>query len=993
MFAVAPVYAQPLNVSGVVTDEAGDPVIGASVVVQGTTTGVMTGINGEYDIVAVDANATLVFSFVGLGTLEEPLNGRARIDVVLNNSTQVIDEVVVIGYGTVKKKDMTGSVSAVRAEDMNRGAVTSAQEMLMGKIPGVFVTPGDGGPGSSSTIRIRGGASLNASNDPLIVIDGVPISNDAAPGMPNALALVNPNDIESFTVLKDASATAIYGSRASNGVLIITTKKGSGKGLTLSYNSTYSVSVNSNRVATMSPGEYRAFMLDHYAEGTSYGDRVRGLMGTANTDWQDKIFRPAFSFEENVSAYGQTSTSFMKLPYRVSLGYNDEKGTLKTSDVRKGTLSVNLSPSFLNDHLKVSVNANGIGSWNDYADGGTVGMAAYFDPTHGERWDDGSDIANGYFNWFTDADRTNPNKVSGQTNPMSMLNDQYDRSNGYRLLGNVALDYKLHWLPELRFNLNLGLDKYTGSKKSGNEVGSFQAIKDDDNRGIGKYHKEEQRRSNDLIEFYANYANNFGNHRVDVMAGYSWQHFYTSNDGIDYMNQTDELWYDAPKWATENYLVSFFGRANYSYDGRYLATFSLRDDASSRFSKENRWGLFPAAALAWHISEEGFLKNNNTLSDLKLRLGWGLTGQQELNNGDYPYLARYNLSSLPQTQYPLGDGNFYPVLKPDAYDENIHWETTETYNIGLDLGFLRGRIAGAIDLYYRKTYDLLNTVDVPLGSNFSNVVTTNVGNMENKGVELSVNATVLQGKDYDWNVGVNVTYQHTEITNLTVSDVPSYFVSVGSAGWGTGANVQLYKVGYTPYAFYTFQQVYDVGGKPIENALVDRNGDGVINNSDRYISGKKPTPDVFLGLNTKFRYKNWDFGFNAHANFGNWMYNSTYAQNATTSRADGFLEQGILQNLSSLITKTGFTGALTDQQKLSDFFLEDASFFRMDDITLGYTFDNIAKTKLKLRTSFTVQNVFVITGYSGLDPEVSGGIDNGMWPRPRIFALRLGLTF
>jgi iron complex outermembrane receptor protein len=634
------------------------------------------------------------------------------------------------------------------------------------------------------------------------------------------------------------------------------------------------------------------------------------------------------------------------------------------------------------------LNAKGIYNNNTYADGGAVGAAAGFDPTQPVKNTDGS--FNGWFNW-ADANGA-PNRYS--TSPMSMLYDHYNTSEAARFLGNATIDYTVHGLPELRFNLNLATDQAYDKEKNGDRPGSVQAWRDSDNPEIGKYHKDKKKRTNDLMEFYAAYTKDFGKHHLDAMAGHSWQHFYTSDDGIDYLNETNTIFHDAPKWATENYLLSFFGRLNYSYDSRYFATVTLRDDASSRFSKKNRWGLFPSAALAWTISEEGFLADQNTLSNLKLRAGWGKTGQQDLDTDDYPYLARYSLSTDVYTNYYL-DGQYYQVLKPLAYDENIKWETTETYNVGIDYGFLKGRINGALDFYFRKTYDLLSTVNVPLGSNFSNVVTTNVGNMENKGVEFSIGAVVLQRKDLDWNVGFNITWQDTKITKLAIEDDPDYFIEQGNTGIGTGGNIQLHQVGYAPFSFYTYQQVYGADGKPIQNALVDRNKDGQLTGADRYISGKSPAPDVFFGLNSKVNYKNWDLGFNAHANFGNYVYNAYYARNSTP--VGDFIDQGFLVNQSTYVKKSGFKSSNAAGQSFTDMFLEDASFFRMDDITLGYTFKNIAHTKMALRAAFTAQNVFVITKYSGLDPEIpigdTRGIDNNIWPRPQIYSIRLGLTF
>ncbi len=982
---------QRYTVGGTVADKTGAPLVGATVLEKGTGNGVVTGAKGEFTLQVANAGADIVISFLGYTTIEvKATDIKPSVAIVLQDDMTEIDDVVVIGYGTVRKSDLTGSVTAVKAEDINRGAVTSAQEMLMGKVPGVHILPGDGGPGTGSTIRIRGAASLKASNDPLIVIDGVPTSNDAAPGMANGLALLNPNDIESFTVLKDASATAIYGARASNGVIIITTKRGKGQKMQISYNSVYSVGVNSKTVPTMSADEYRAFMLDFYPEGTANGDVVRNLMGEASTDWQDEIFRPAFTTDQNLSIFGSYDTKRMTMPYRASVGFTSEDGTLHTANTKGVTADLSVSPEFFDNHLKVTLNAKGILNFNHYADGGAVNNAAFFDPTQSVHFmnADGSvdrTKANGWWSWLTPSGEANS---LSNMNPMTLLYERQNTNKPKRFIGNAQFDYQLHWLPELRFNLNLGMDIASTAGVDGIMPGSVQAMRDSDYPGIGKYRDYTNFRSNHLLEFYMAYAKEIGRHRFDAMAGYSWQHFYTSDDSIQFQNETGTIFSDPPKSATENYLLSFFGRANYVFDSRYFFTFTLRNDASSRFSPDTRWGLFPSVAFAWSILDEPFMKDNTPLSTLKLRLGWGETGQQDLGLNDYPYMARYTLSTSPYVHYYL-DGQYHSVLKPLAYDQNIKWETTTTYNVGLDYGFLKGRINGSLDFYFRKTKDLLNTVTVPIGSNLESVVTTNVGNMENKGVELAVGAVVIQQKDLTLNVGLNVTWQDTEITKLLANNDPDYYISTGNVSIGTGSDVQLHKVGYAPYSFYTFQQVYGSDGMPIQNAFVDQNGDGEITGADKYISGKKPAPDVFFGLNARLNYKNWDFGFNSHASFGNYVFNAYYAGNSTP--VGDFLGQGFLVNLSKTVKDSGFKYKNTSNQAFTDLFLEDASFFRMDDITLGYTFD-LKQENMKLRTAFCVQNAFVITGYSGMDPEGSG-IDNNIWPRPRIFSLRLALNF
>jgi iron complex outermembrane receptor protein len=756
----------------------------------------------------------------------------------------------------------------------------------------------------------------------------------------------------------------------------------------VSYNSSYSLSVNSKQVDMMSPQEYRDYMLNFYPEGTTNGNIVRNLMGTANTRWQDEIFRPAFATDQNVSVLGNVKN---RMPYRVSVGYTNENGTLKTSNSERYTADVSLSPTFFDDHLKMTLNAKGTRTNSRFADGGAVNQAAFFDPTQDIyfRKADGSvdtSIANGYFNWFNGA---NPNTL-GTRNPFSTLYDHFNTATANRLMGNVQFDYTVHFLPELRLNLNLGIDTSSMTGKEGDNIGSIQSLSSVEAPGFGSTTHKKERRENQLLDFYAAYAKEIGRHRFDVMAGYSWQYFLRQNDNLAMLN-TGAVQNDYPLWKAENQLLSFFGRANYSFADRYLFTVSLRADASSRFSKENRWGYFPAAAFAWKISEEAFLKDSPVVSDLKLRLGYGETGQQDISSDDYPYLARYNLSVNPVVSYFI-DGRYVQALKPVPYDSNIKWETTTTYNAGVDYGFLDGKIFGSLDVYFRQTRDLINTVGISRGSNFSNVLTTNVGNMENKGVELSVGAHLINRNDFTWTVGTNATWQSTKITKLVAANDPEYRVEMGDIG-GTGNRIQTHQVGYAPYSFFTYQQVWGADGKPMQNVLVDQDGNGIQTEADRYMTGKKPAPDVYFGLNTRLSWRNWDFGFNGHGSFGNWVFNQVYSGNATPT--GDFLGQGFLVNMANTVKKSGFTQKNANGQLASDMFLENASFFRMDDITVGYTFDKlfrVGKSESSLRLAFTAQNPFVITGYSGLDPENSG-IDNNIWPRPRIYSLRAALNF
>lgn len=985
LFLSVGVYAQNITVKGHVKDALGG-VIGANVVEKGNTTnGTITDLDGNFTL-TVPQGATLVVSFIGYKSQE--VAAAPSVVVTLQDDAELLETVVVIGYGSVKKNDLTGSVTAIKADEINRGAITSPDQMLQGKVPGLLVTPASGDPTGGATIRIRGAASLYASNDPLIVIDGVPVTSEGGAGMANPLASVNPNDIESYTVLKDASATAIYGSRASNGVIIITTKKGTGDKMKVSYNSSYSLKQNTSTLEMMTGDQYRQYIKDVYGEN----DPRLGMMGNANTDWQDLIYRTAFSTDQNVSLYGNAKGV---LPYRVSLGYTYDQATLKEGDNQRANLGISLSPKFFQDHLSVNVNLKGIYNRANYPNSGAVGSAVDFDPTQSPYFYDANgnidtSKAGGYFNWIN-ADGSATTMAS--INPLSQLYDNYNVNDTWRSMGNVQLDYKIHGFEDLRVNLNLGYDlaRTEGTKYS--ELGSILSMR---NGAQDYYENYANNNANTLLEFYANYNKEFGIHHLDVMAGYSWQHNYVKYDNIQYYNNDrSNVYLDNPTDRKEYYLVSFFGRVNYSLNSKYLFTVSLRDDASSRFSKSNRWGLFPSAAFAWNIAEENFLKESDApISSLKLRLGWGQTGQQDIGiDRCYAYQAKYTQSSALATRIPWGNGYIY-TLAPNAYNPDIKWETTETYNVGLDFGFLKGRINGTIDAYLRKTKDLLNDVTTPMGVNFSNKVISNVGDMENKGLEFNLNFIPIERKDMRWTINVNGTWQDTKITKLTNNPTPDYLgVEVGANMGGTGGYTSLYSVGYSPYTYHLYQQAYDENGKPLQNVLVDRDGNGEITAQDRYITDKSIQPKFFYGIGSQFTYKNWDFGFNAHGSVGGYALNRI-KMNTATSYSDDYTK-GYLNNLSPYCMETGWTATISEQQKYSDMFLENTTFFRMDDINVGYTFDKIKNWGGKIRVAASVQNVFTITKYSGLDPEltVADGVDNNLIPRPRLYTLRLNINF
>lgn len=927
LFLSVNTFAQQIVVKGIVKDTTGEPIIGANVIVKGTTNGTITDFDGNF-LLNANKGDIIIISFIGYRSQEA--QAAASMNIILKDDTELLDEVVVIGYGSVKKDDLSGSVVAIKAEEMNKGAVTSPQELIMGKVPGLSVSQGDGAPGAGSTIRIRGGASLNASNDPLIVIDGIPVSNDAAPGTPNALATINPNDIETFTVLKDASATAIYGSRASNGVIIIQTKKGTQDKIKVSYSGTFTAKDPYKRIETLDAQSFREVMQAQYPEGTAQSadiQRILNVYPNQSTDWQDAIYQTGLSTDQNIGIAGKAG--FM--PFRISLGYNTEKGTLKTSKYERYTGAVNLSPKFFDNHLSVDINVKGTINKNRFADSGAVGAAAFFDPT--KPIYDEENRYNGYWNWGivqgAQADLATQN-------PLSLLYDRNNHGTTKRSLGNIQLDYKIHGLEDLHANLNLGYDVAKTTGRNFVNSNSVQSSLDKTFTGLGQGNTWNNLRRNHLLDFYMNYAKNIESIKsnFDIMAGYSWQHFYYANHDITYSNPTEDLGAkegytydenerhyirdDHRRIPYENYLISFFGRLNYNFMDRYLLTATLRRDGSSRFSENNRWGLFPSAALAWTINNEPFMKaTENVLSKLKLRLGYGVTGQQEI--GDYQYITSYSFSTNPNTTY-LGT----TLLKPNGYSPDLKWEQTTTYNVAIDFGFLNNRINGSIEYYQKHTKDLLNTISAAAGTNFINLITANVGKMKNKGVEANVNAIAIQSKDFTWEVGYNITWNDSKITKLTTTFNPDY------QGIDAGTN-QKHQVGEMPGTFYLYQQVYDENGKPIQNAFVDRNNDGQITEADRYLTHKSPMAKIYMGFSSQFSYKKWDLGFNLRANFGNYVYNGVASGNSTSNNYGG---KGFITNLYNGFQDTGFTLLNTSEQMASDYFLENASFLKMDNLTL-----------------------------------------------------------
>jgi len=975
------VMAQSGSVTGRITDETNEPLPGATVVIKGTTVSAAADANGYFKFnKAPSGSQVLVVSFIGYQPFEQPvtLNGAVTVNLQLKSATILLNQVAVIGYGTVRKSDATGSVDVITSKDFNKGAVNSIQDAISGKLPGVVITSNSGAPGNTSTIRIRGITSLNASTDPLIVIDNVPISNVAIGGTANLLSTINPNDIENITVLKDASATAIYGSRGSSGVILITTKRGTKK-FTISYSNTLSLSVLPKEVPVYSADEFRSLVNSVYQGQTA----ITSLLGKASTDWQSQIYQKAIGDDNNLSFSGTAKN----MPYRVSLGYNDADGILKTYNFSRTTVAVGLDPSLFKNTLTIHINLKGLYNTNNFADQTAIANAVDYDPTQpvfngNTRW-------RGYTTWTTN-DNTNINGAPvtlAPANPLARLNLTDNTSTARRSIGNVQFDYKVPFVPDLRANLNLGYD-YGTAFGHNNVLDSTQWVYIPVASGGQKTNYNTVNR-NQLAEFYLEYKKDLKSIQstLDVIGGYSNAHDYTEGNSqtSDYRETTFS---SAAPYKTEYYLASFFGRVNYSLKNKYLLTFTIRDDGTSKFAPQNRWGLFPAAAFAWRVKEEDFLKNNTTFSDMKLRIGYGTTGQQDLNNNNnYPYQARFTQSDN-SSRYQFGN-TFYNTLRPEGYDADIKWESTTTSNIGIDLGFFNGRLTTSVDAYYKKTSNLLNVTNVPVLSNFSATLLRNVGDMENKGGELNINAVLIDSKNVNWQLGYNLSYNVNKITKLIDQNNPDYIVQnqFSNIAGTTSGLIQADKVGYPVNSYYVYQQIYGDDGKPIEDGYVDRNGDGQINSADLYLY-KKPDPTILMGINSRVTYKRVDFSFSGRVSLGNYNYNNVAA--GSTYRGL-YSSLGYLANQTKAADDTKFTNAL--ETNFSDYYIQNASFFRMDNMSLGYSFPDLAHNKIKLHINAGVQNVFVITPYKGLDPEISGGLDNNYFPRARIYQLGLNCNF
>jgi TonB-dependent starch-binding outer membrane protein SusC len=947
------------TIKGTVTEAAGNNALpGVGVIIKGTTTGTSTDFDGNYLLENVKPGDILVFSYIGFYTQEITVSNETTINVILKESAEALDEVVLIGYGSTKKEDLTGSVDLITSKDFNKGSIVSAQQLISGKIAGVSVTSGSGAPGDGQQILIRGLGSLSLTSSPLIVVDGIPLNDRGVGGSRNPLNLINPTDIESMVVLKDASATAIYGSRAANGVILITTKKGKDTDFKFNISSSTTSYTAVDQVDVLSASQFRDLV-----NSTGDVDAIDRL-GSATTVWQDEIYTNAIGSDHSFNALGNA----LGVPMRASLGYSDHDGTLKGDNFKRTTASVNLTPTLLDDHLKIELNARGMYTENTFANRGAIGSAVGFDPTQWDR--DTSSIFKNYFAWTG----TNGYQLNlAGTNPVALLNLVDDTAEVRRFVGNAKFDYKLHFLPDLTATVNVGYDK---SNSNGRNITS-EFIPTSDTSWNGSRSTFNQEATNKLFDAYVTYTKSINDeHNLNVVAGYSYQKFEFDNYNYDSEKEEDGNDFEFVD-KSENVLLSYFGRFNYDYNSKYLFTATLRADASSKLNPNDRWGYFPSLAAAWNIHKEDFMKDG-IFNELKLRVGYGEVGNVN-GLGDYNFLTRYT-GSQSTADYQFGN-SFYQTFRPEPINEDLRWEVGRTYNVGLDYGLFDRRITGSVNVYLKETQDLISSAFIDPFTNFGNRIDKNIGDMENKGIEFTINVIPVQTDDLKLNISYNVAFNKNKVTNLPFDQ------SVGGISGGVGNNIQTHTEGESPFSYLVYKQIYDTEGSPIEGAFVDRNGDNIINDDDRYIY-KDPYADVIMGLNADLNYKNWDLSVVTRANIGNYAYNNVASSNGYLRRAT---ENSILTNLHANYLNTGFVET-TEQNLLSDYFIDDASFFKIDYITLGCRLDKVMKDVV-FRLYGSVQNVVTITDYKGLDPEIIGGIDNNFYPRPRTFVFGVNIDF
>ncbi|MCH5218190.1 MAG: TonB-dependent receptor [Muribaculaceae bacterium] len=1028
-----PALAQKITVHGTVVDEYGDALIGATVMEKGTTNGTAADFDGNFEL-SVPSNATLVVSYVGYDPMDVPVNGRTEIHVVMKENAEMLGEVMVIGYGTVKKADATGSVAVVTPDEVAAGISTSAQDLLVGASPGVVVTPNGGAPQGGASIRIRGGASLSANNDPLIVLDGVPLGNDDS-GLGNSIGMISPDNIESMTILKDASATAIYGSRASNGVIIITTKKGKSGRPQVNFSANMTVNTPRKTWGVLSADEFRNVVINRWGEDSDQAH----AMGDYDTNWQKEILRTAISQEYNLSVGGTVGF----LPYRVSASYTGNSGIMKHTSMQRVTAGLNLTPEFFNGLLKLQANVKGYYIRNNWSGDDAIGSAIGFNPTapvYSYIPTGNPDFPYFYNGYYTIQGASNHLfNVNADLNPVARQNEKNSYSDVWRSNGNFQVDYAFHFLPELHANLNLGYDVTKSTSVTDTYANSPLAWKNSPQQnGAGTHYWWYQLYRNTLLDFYLNYQKDFEaiQSNLNVMAGYSWQRFdyhnrqngteYTHNgftiskpatEGGSWLNPAmveDEATGEVSPQnvpgtiafpaSTTTYrsgnlmLISFFGRINYSFKDTYLLTFTLRDDGTSRFSDKHRWGLFPSVALGWKINNMEFMdRYRGDMNEFKLRLGWGVTGQQDVG-GWFPYMATYAQSSqgsyypnmfngsyLKNPNGPIDDANVDSwTYYPKGYNANLKWEETTTWNVGVDMGWWNNRLTINLDWYLRNTKDLLSFVTASPGAFTTNMLDQNIGTLRNIGVEATVGGRIIDSEKLVWQSSLNVAWNKNEITKLNNEGT---YVQVGGISGGNGNTVQVHQVGYPAYSYLLYEQIYDNDGKPIEGAYVDQDGNGVIDANDLIIKHSRD-PKVTMSWNNTFTFGHWDVGFQLRASIGNYVYNNALSNHATIE--DMWMQQTLYNMVKNDFY---FQGGQTTNTLLSDYWLENAGFVRCDNITVGYTWPSLIDGQLRLRLYGAVQNPFIITKYKGLDPEVFSGIDNNVYPRPVSFTVGIIASF
>ena len=952
------------TVSGTVTEAGtGLPIPGVNILIKGTNTGTASDFDGNYSLSGVNENDVLVFSYVGFKVQEIPYNGQTTLNVEMEVSAAALEEVVLIGYGSTTQQDATGSVEKIDPEQFNKGAVVSPETLIAGKSAGVRITPSSA-PGGGGEIRIRGGSSLSGNNSPLIVVDGIPLDQGGVQGVRNQLNAINPAEIDDFVILKDAAATAIYGSRASNGVILITTKKGNLESdLNMSYDLKFAVGEITDKVDVLNAEQFRNIVTN--TPGTN-----PELLGNTSTDWQDQIYKTSVGAIHNFTI----SEGFEDFTYRINLNRTDQEGVLKTDLYQRTALNTTFTQNLFNDDLKLTLNAKGLLDENFYADQGAIGAAVAFDPTQPVY--DPTSPFDGYFE-FRDPNAANPfNSEFRQStrNPLALLEQQENNATSKRTITNLNAEYRFPFLPSLKFNMNAGID-YAELKGLQTRPLTSAVVGD----AIPFENKYTGMNRNLLLDFYFNYKSEIEaiDTKMDLTAGHSFQEFYEDNQ----QTFTQDNVFVTNFGVERNNLESYFARASFDISDRYLISGSLRRDGSSRFSEENRWSTFPSVSVGWKIMNEGFMQNSNFFSNLKIRGGYGVTGNQEIGP-NYGYIGIYTPSRV-GAEVQFGN-TFVPTIRPEEFDTDLKWEELRTYNAGIDFGFFDNRLSGSVDAYYRQTEDLLATVPVPAGANLSDLLTTNVGETTSKGIEVSLDGVLIQTEDFSWNMNYNISFQDLEITKLSLGSNPNFFIPQGGISGGVGNMIQIWKEGYDPSTFFVYRQVYNEQGQPIEGAYVDVNGDNTITEADKQ-AYKKGSPDYFMGFTNNISYKNFNLSFTFRGNFGNYVYNNTQSGNGFVG-AGTITPQDYYSNLNANVLATNFQ----ENQLFSDYYIRSADFVKLDNVSLSYLFPG---EKVDIQTSLTGTNLLTITDYEGLDPEIGNGIDNNFYPRTRSVVLGLNLAF